>query len=85
MYKTANNSASENTRSDLYSRVTSEIVKAIERGAGKYEMPWNSLQSNLLPLNGVTGKNYRGINILSLEESPSLLGSLRTGGRVHML
>lgn len=28
-------------KTDLYQRVTNQIIAAIEAGAGKYRMPWN--------------------------------------------
>lgn len=51
-------------RGDLYSRVTDEIVQAIERGAGKFIMPWHGTDGR--PRNAFTGDAYRGINTLVL-------------------
>lgn len=50
-------------RSDIYTTVTSTIVKAIEEGQanGTFEMPWHSFAS--MPQNAVTKKHYRGVNI----------------------
>lgn len=30
-------------KTDIYQRVTAEIMAAIEAGAGTYQMPWNSV------------------------------------------
>ncbi|TAJ36852.1 MAG: DUF1738 domain-containing protein [Reyranella sp.] len=56
---------SEATRLDLYQRVTDEIVRAIEAGAGKFIMPWHGMASGR-PRNAYTGDAYRGINTLVL-------------------
>jgi antirestriction protein ArdC len=51
-------------RNDLYSRVTDEIVRAIEKGAGTFIMPWHGIFGR--PRNAFTGDAYRGINTLVL-------------------
>ncbi|RQW39267.1 ArdC family protein [Novosphingobium sp. LASN5T] len=54
-------------RTDIYTRVTNEIVAAIEVGAGSWTMPWHHDGSAIArPVNAATGKAYRGSNILSL-------------------
>lgn len=54
-------------RTDIYTRVTNEIVAAIEAGAGSWTMPWHHDGSAISrPVNAGTGKAYRGSNILSL-------------------
>jgi antirestriction protein ArdC len=57
-------------REDLYQRITTKIVDAIEAGAGTHQMPWNpSLCSGSplqLPHNPIGHYAYHGINILSL-------------------
>lgn len=54
-------------RTDIYTRVTNEIVAAIEAGAGSWTMPWHHDGSaTSRPVNANTGKSYRGSNILSL-------------------
>ena len=55
----------QTTRIDLYQRVTDEIVKAIEAGAGKYIMPWHGVLRGR-PRNPHTGHAYQGINTLAL-------------------
>lgn len=55
------------SRSDVYARVTDTILAAIEAGAGKWQMPWHHCGSDLSrPVNVLSLKPYRGINVLSL-------------------
>lgn len=62
-------------RVDVYTRVTNQIIKAIEDGADKWEMPWHSPDAALMcPVNASTGKQYRGVNILSLWVSAHVAG-----------
>lgn len=60
----------DNTRSerrDVYARVTSQIVAAIENGAGTWKMPWHtSGRDAFTPVNVTSRKPYRGINTLCL-------------------
>ncbi len=58
------NVLSDATRPDLYQRVTDEIVRAIEAGAGKFIMPWHGVYQQ--PRNAFTGNAYRGVNTLVL-------------------
>jgi len=52
---------------DVFQKVTDQIVKAIEEGAGSYRMPWRTSGGfPHSPLNAVTKRPYRGINILVL-------------------
>ncbi|MBE9128320.1 DUF1738 domain-containing protein [Coleofasciculus sp. LEGE 07081] len=48
-----------------YSEITNRIVQAIESGATMADMPWHQV-GNPIPSNVESGKQYRGINILSL-------------------
>lgn len=50
-------------RSDIYTEVTSIIVKSLEEGqaSGAWEMPWHGFSS--MPQNAVTKKQYRGVNV----------------------
>src|SRR5580704_5163014 len=57
--------AQQKPRVDIYARVTNEIVKAIEGGAGKFIMPWH-VTSYRWPRNAATSKTYQGINTLTL-------------------
>jgi antirestriction protein ArdC len=52
---------------DVHQAITDKIVKAIEAGAGAFEMPWHRPGVSFdIPKNANTGKHYRGSNILSL-------------------
>ena len=54
-------------KKDIFERVTDQIVKAIEAGADSYRMPWKT-SGNFIssPVNAVSKKAYRGINVLIL-------------------
>lgn len=54
---------------DLYQKVTNDLIRRIEEGAGEWEMPWRRL--NQTPRSAASGKPYRGINwwLLSLEQA----------------
>lgn len=49
---------------DLYAEVTNRIIAALEKGVPPWVCPWQ--KGSGLPSNLVTGKFYRGINILML-------------------
>ena len=51
---------------DLYQTITDRVVASIEAGAPNFEMPWHSKAASTLPVNVLTKKAYRGVNILSL-------------------
>lgn len=52
---------------DVHQAITDKIVKAIEAGAGTFEMPWHRPGISFdIPKNALTGNSYRGSNILSL-------------------
>lgn len=54
-------------RADVYSRITSEIVAAIETGAGDWRMPWHhDGAATTRPQNVNSRKRYRGVNVLAL-------------------
>jgi antirestriction protein ArdC len=54
-------------KKDIFQRVTDMIVKAIEEGAGSYRMPWRTSGGfPNSPINAVTKRPYRGINVLIL-------------------
>jgi len=57
--------AQQEPRVDIYARVTKEIVRAIEEGAGTFIMPWH-VTSYRWPHNAATTKTYQGINTLML-------------------
>lgn len=51
----------------LFERITAQIIAAIESGPGRYQMPWHRWGSTLSqPINAVTGRPYRGANVLQL-------------------
>ena len=61
------NTSSSIQRADVYSRVTAEIIAAIEQGAGEWRAPWfHNGTSVARPTNVSSGKRYRGINTLAL-------------------
>ncbi|QKC86737.1 zincin-like metallopeptidase domain-containing protein [Mesorhizobium sp. NZP2077] len=54
-------------RADVYTRVTAEIIAAIEQGAGEWHAPWfHNGTSAARPTNISSGKRYRGINTVAL-------------------
>lgn len=54
-------------RADVYTRITSEIIAAIEQGAGEWRAPWfHNGTSVARPTNVASGKRYRGINTVAL-------------------
>lgn len=54
-------------RADIYERVTAQIIAAIEAGASGYRMPWHHRGSSASrPVNVVSGKPYRGANVIML-------------------
>ena len=63
-------STNENTateKPDVYARVTSQIVNAIEQGVGNWRMPWHtSGRFASSPINATSKKPYRGINTVCL-------------------
>jgi antirestriction protein ArdC len=55
------------TPSDIYGKVTSAIVNAIESSLGQYRMPWTVRQDKgFSPISVGSAKPYRGINTLVL-------------------
>lgn len=57
---------SEFKEGDVYARVTNEIVRAIEGGVKKYEMPWHRRTGEGFPRNAATGNVYHGVNVIAL-------------------
>ena len=54
-------------RADVYTRITAEIVAAIEAGAGEWRMPWHHDGTAITrPQNISSAKRYRGVNVLAL-------------------
>lgn len=57
---------SSSSKTDIYTKITNEIISAIEAGAADFEMPWHRQAHAGLPRNPVTKKLYRGVNTLAL-------------------
>jgi len=55
-------------RTDAHQLITDRIIAMIEAGAGEFRMPWHrSAKTPLhMPVNCLTKKRYRGINVVSL-------------------
>ena len=63
------------TTDDIYSRVTQQIISAIEAGAGEWRMPWHRTGvDSFAPVNAVSKRFYRGVNVLSLWVASQVLG-----------
>jgi antirestriction protein ArdC len=61
------------TKTDVYERITDQIVAAIEAGAAPVEMPWHRTGvATTRPANALTVQPYRGVNILSLWAASAL-------------
>jgi antirestriction protein ArdC len=51
----------------IYETITAQIITAIEAGTGACTFPWHRSASPLTrPINAVTKKPYRGVNVLAL-------------------
>jgi antirestriction protein ArdC len=54
-------------RAGVYERITADIIAAMKRGAGAWRMPWHhDGAATDRPINALTLKPYRGLNILAL-------------------
>ncbi len=60
-------------RNELYDSVTNRIVAELEAGAVPWVKPWSGGGAAFaaLPHNAVTGRSYRGVNILTLWDAAS--------------
>jgi antirestriction protein ArdC len=58
---------------DMYQEVTDQIVKALEQGVAPWVKPWSE-EADPIPVNVVSDRPYRGVNVLLLN-----LKSLFTG------
>lgn len=56
--------AKHSNKPDVYQRVTDQIISALE-SAGSWQKPWETICATGLPVN-ITGREYRGINIMAL-------------------
>src|SRR5580765_6631180 len=60
---------------DVYARVTTQIIEAIEQGVGNWRMPWHtSGRFAFSPINVISKKPYRGINTVCLWASAQSKG-----------
>lgn len=52
-------------KEDLYQQVTNAIVAELERGVAPWVRPWKTLDTRFGggPVNGHTGRGYRGVNV----------------------
>jgi antirestriction protein ArdC len=63
------------SRASVYARITDQIIEAIERGVGALRMPWHHDGAPASrPINVLTQKPYRGVNVLALWASASAGG-----------
>lgn len=54
-------------RDDIYTRVTNQIIAAIEAGTKNCRMPWHITEADCFaPINTVSKRPYRGVNVLIL-------------------
>jgi antirestriction protein ArdC len=55
------------SKKDVYRSITEKIIAAMEAGAPECHMPWHRSQAGVSrPINALTKKPYRGVNVLSL-------------------
>jgi antirestriction protein ArdC len=54
------------TKSDIYTRVTNQIIEAMERGQASFQMPWHSRTAVHAPTNAKSKRMYRGVNAICL-------------------
>lgn len=61
------NTAEKAEKKDIFQRITDQIVSAIEEGAGSCRMPWKTSGGfPYSPINAISKRPYRGINVLVL-------------------
>jgi len=53
-------------KTDIYQTVTDAMIAALEAGTAPWVKPWDSTTGSAMPHNGITGRNYNGINVLVL-------------------
>ena len=59
--------SSASSRASVYARITDQITAAMERGAGSLRTPWHHDGAAVSrPINVLTKKPYRGINVIAL-------------------
>jgi antirestriction protein ArdC len=56
-----------NDRLDIHQHITDQIITLIEQRPGEFRLPWHTGTGNIMrPMNAITKKRYRGVNILAL-------------------
>jgi antirestriction protein ArdC len=75
-------------RPNIYQIVTDRIVQSLKAGVILWEKPWRSphFSGGPFPRNFLTGKPYRGINVLLLWSRPpciAFLAHLQTSARTE--
>lgn len=58
---------------DVYQMVTDKVIAALEKGVAPWSRPWVTLQSGEYR-NAITGRHYRGMNVLLLNISSMVNG-----------
>ena len=53
-------------RQDIYSRITDKVIAGLQDKGLKWFKPWTDGSGSINPINHVSGKPYRGINIMLL-------------------
>jgi antirestriction protein ArdC len=62
-------------RSDIYTRITADIIATVRAGAGDFRMPWHHDGTRTArPVNIASVKPYRGVNTLALWASATRAG-----------
>ena len=65
--KTNTRRRADKPHTDIYQQITNHIIEAIEAGVGDWRMPWHTDgTSSMRPVNAISGKPYRGVNVLAL-------------------
>lgn len=80
------------SKNPVYSYVTEEIIRQLEKGVIPWKKPWNTKENPAI--NYVTRKPYRGINVLLLSKAGEYLtfkqvqqlgGKVKKGSKSHMV
>jgi antirestriction protein ArdC len=88
------NAATKTTKASVYDIITARILAALQAGTVPWRQTWTERRSAARPRNFVTGKAYRGVNVLILwaagfsspdfltfNQAKKLGGSVRKGER----
>lgn len=66
-------------KTDIYQTITDSVIKALESGTAPWVKPWSATQGSAMPHNGITGRNYNGINVLVLMVAQNAAGYASNG------